>query len=80
LLNAMEPTTFGWRDGERIPLPSNGSSMRFQRPSRTTTGNPTHSTSNLTVDPATSDVLTPTQDGGKCSSIKEQPLSTKRVR
>jgi len=48
-LNATAPTTSGLRDGERTPLLNNGTSMRFQRPSRTTTGSLTHLISNLTV-------------------------------
>jgi len=48
-LNATALTTSGSRDGERIPLPNNGTSMRFQRRSRTTTGSLTHLIFNLTV-------------------------------
>jgi hypothetical protein len=50
------------------------------RPSRITTGNLTHLTSNQTVDQATSDVLLPTQDGGNSSDTRELSLSTKKER
>jgi hypothetical protein len=80
LLNATVPTTFGSRDGERTLLPSNGISMRSQRPSRITTGSLTHLISNPMVDQTTSDVLPPTQDGGNFSDTKVPQLSTKRAR
>jgi len=70
LLSATVPTMSGSRDGERTLLLSNGTSMRFQRHSRTTTGSPTHLTFRATVDQPTSDVPLPTQDGGKCSDTK----------
>jgi hypothetical protein len=50
------------------------------RPSRITTGNLTHLTSNPTVDQPTSDVLLPTQDGGNSSDTRELSLSTKEER
>jgi hypothetical protein len=74
LLSAMVPTMSGSRDGERMLMPNNGSSMRFQRPSRTTTGSLTHLTSNQTEDQAISDALQPTLDGGRCSDTKELQL------
>jgi hypothetical protein len=70
-LNAMVQTMSGSRDGEQTPLLNNGTSMRSQRLSRITTGRATHLTSNQMVDLQTSDALLPTQDGGKCSDIKE---------
>jgi hypothetical protein len=70
----MEPTTFGLRDGERMSKPNNGTSMRSQRPLRTTTGNLTLSTFNLTVDLAILDALQQIQDGGSCSNIKDKQL------
>jgi hypothetical protein len=69
----------GSRDGERTLLLNNGSSMRFQRPSRTTTGRATHLISKETVDLPTQDVLLPTQDGGNCSELKELSLETSRM-
>jgi hypothetical protein len=69
----------GSRDGERTPLPNNGTSMRSLRPSRTTTGRATLLTSNLMEVQATSDVLLPTQDGGNCSDLMEHSLETSRT-
>jgi hypothetical protein len=66
LLNATVPIMSGREDGERIPLPNNGTSMRSPRPSRTTTGSLTLSISNRTEDHPISDAQLPTQDGGKC--------------
>jgi hypothetical protein len=70
LLSATVPTTSGREDGELIPEPNNGTSMVFQRPSRTTTGNLTHLISNLMVDQPTSDVPLPTQDGGNSGDMR----------
>jgi hypothetical protein len=70
----MVPTMSGSRDGEKILMHSNGTSMRSQRPLRTTTGNLTLSTSNLTVDLAILDALQQIQDGGSCSNIKDKQL------
>jgi len=53
---------------------SNGTSMEFQRPSRTTTGNLIHLISSLMVDPQTLDAQPLTLDGGKCSGIKVHQL------
>jgi hypothetical protein len=61
-------------------MPSNGTSMRSQRPSRTTTGNLTHLTSNPMEDQATSDAPPLTQDGGNSSSTKEFQLSMRKER
>jgi hypothetical protein len=73
----MEPTTYGLRDGERMLLLNNGTSMRFQRLSKTTTGSHTHLTSKEMVDPLTSDAQLQTQDGGKCSDTRTLLLQTK---
>jgi hypothetical protein len=78
--SATVPTTSGSRDGEEMSEPSNGTSMRFPRPSRTTTGSHTHLISNQTVVQPISDVLQPTQDGGNCSDLMEDILSTKEAR
>ena len=74
LLSATELTTSGSRDGERMLEPNNGTSMKSQRPSRTTTGSHTHLTFKEMVDPLTSDAQLLTLDGGKCSDIKEPLL------
>jgi len=68
------------RDGEPTPDNNNGSSMRSQRPSRTTTGSLTHLTSNPMEDQPTSDVQVPTQDGGNFSDTKEPQLSMREER
>jgi hypothetical protein len=80
LLSATVLTTFGLRDGERTPMPSNGSSMKNPRLLKTTTGNLTHLTSNLMEVHPTLDALLPTQDGGNCSNIKMLSLSVKEER
>jgi hypothetical protein len=54
--------------------------MEFPRPSRITTGNLTLLTFKETEDHQTSDVLLPTQDGGKCSDLMDKTLSTKKER
>jgi hypothetical protein len=54
--------------------------MVFPRLSRTTTGSHTHSISNPMEAQPISDVLLPTQDGGKSSDTKEDILSTKKER
>jgi len=69
LLNAMAPTTSGSRDGERMLQPSNGTLMRSQRQSRTTTGSHIHLIFKETVTPLTSGAPPPTQDGGRYSSM-----------
>jgi hypothetical protein len=70
----------GSRDGERMLLPSNGTSMVSLRLSRTITGNHTHLTFNPTEDQTTSDVPLPTQDGGNSSDYKVPQLSTRKER
>jgi hypothetical protein len=80
LLNATVPTMSGSRDGERMLLLNNGTSMRSQRPSRTTTGRATHSISNPMVDQPMSDAQPPTQDGGKCSDTKVPQSSMREER
>jgi hypothetical protein len=80
LLSATVPTTSGSRDGERTSELSNGTSMKFQRPSRTTTGSLTHLTSKEMEDHPISDALLPTQDGGSYSDTKEATLSTREER
>jgi len=76
----MELTTSGSRDGERMLLPNNGTSMKFQRLLRTTTGSHTHLTSNPTEDHPTSDVPLPIQDGGNSSDTKDLQLLTREER
>jgi hypothetical protein len=76
----MEPTMSGLRDGERMLLPSNGSSMRYQKPLRTTTGNLIHLTSKEMEDPLISDAQLQIQDGGKCSDTKMHLLPTRRAK
>jgi len=80
LLSATVPTTSGSRDGERMWDNNNGTSTRSPRPSRTTTGSLTHSTSNPTVAPQTSDAPLPTQDGGRCSDWRELTSQTREER
>jgi hypothetical protein len=74
LLSATVLTTSGLRDGERMLLPSSGTSMVSPRLSRTITGNHTHLTFNQTEDHPTSDVPLPTQDGGNSSDTKVPQL------
>jgi len=69
-LSATVPTTSGSRDGEETSEPSNGTSMKSQRPSRTTTGDLTHLISQETEDQPMLDAPLPTQDGGKSSDTK----------
>jgi hypothetical protein len=80
LLSATVPTMSGSRDGEEILQPSSGSSMRFPRPSRITTGSHTLLISRATVTVAISDAPLPTQDGGRCSITKEPLLRMKKER
>jgi len=68
------------RDGEPTPDNNSGSSMRSQRPSRTTTGSLTHLISNPMEDQPISDVQLPTQDGGNFSDTKEPQLSMRKER
>jgi hypothetical protein len=67
-------------DGETTQKPCNGTSTVFLKPSRTTTGNHTHLTSNQTVAQATSDVQLLTQDGGNCSDMKVVSLPMRKER
>jgi hypothetical protein len=80
LLNATVPTMSGSRDGETTLKPNNGTSMESQRPSRTTTGDPTLLTSNQTEDQAISDAPLPTQDGGNSSDMRVASLSMRKER
>jgi len=61
-------------------LLSNGTSTKFPRPLRTTTGSHTLSISNPTVALTISDVLLLTQDGGNYSDTKELLLLTREER
>jgi len=79
-LNVLVQTMSHSRDGEPTPDNNNGSSMRSQRPSRTTTGSLTHLTSNPMEDQPISDVQLPTQDGGNFSDTKEPQLSMRKER
>jgi hypothetical protein len=53
LLRCLVEPTWYLRDGERILDSNNSSSMRFQKPSETTTGRTTASISRATVTPIT---------------------------
>jgi hypothetical protein len=79
LLNAMEPTMSGSRDGERMLLLNNGSSMRSQRQSRITTGSLIHLKSKATAALQMLDALVPTQDGGNYSELMDLSLETSRT-
>jgi hypothetical protein len=69
------------RDGERIKDNNNSGSITFQRPSETTTGRTTASTFKATVAATISEPSqVSTQDGGRCSELKESSLSTRRVK
>jgi len=70
LLSATVPTMSGLEDGERTLLPNNGTSMRSQRPSRTTNGSHTHLISKETEDLPTLDAQPLIQDGGNYSRKK----------
>jgi hypothetical protein len=71
LLNATVLTMFGWRDGEITSKPSNGTSTKFLRPLRTTTGSLIHLIFKEMEDLQTWDVLLQTQDGGNFSDLME---------
>jgi len=79
-LNVLVQTMSHSRDGEPTPDNNNGSSMRSQRPSRTTTGSLTHLISNQTEVQPTSDVLPLILDGGKCGDSKIAMLPVKRAK
>jgi hypothetical protein len=59
---------------------NNGTSMEFQRLSRTTTGSHTHLISNQMEDQLMSDAPLLTQDGGNSGELKVDTLSTIRVK
>jgi ribosome assembly protein YihI (activator of Der GTPase) len=80
LPSATVPTMSGSRDGERTSEHNNGTSMKSQRPSRITTGSPIPLIFNQMVVQATSDAPIPTQDGGRCSDMKELLSETRKVR
>jgi len=80
LLSATVLTMSGSRGGERMLLLSNGTLMKFQRQLRTTTGNLTHLIFKVMEDHQTSDVLLPTQDGGKCGELTELSLETLKIK
>jgi len=67
-------------DGERTLEPKSGTSMKFQRLSRITTGRAILSIFNLTEDQPTLDVPLPIQDGGNSLDPKEDSLSMRKVR
>jgi len=67
LLSVLEPTTLPSRDGERMSLDNNSTSMRFQRPSDPSNGRTMQWKFNLTVDHQIYDShLQSTLDGGNC--------------
>jgi hypothetical protein len=80
LLSVMVPTMSGLRDGERTLLLSNGTSMKFLRPSKTTTGSLTHWTFKATEAQQISDVPLPIQDGGNYLNTKMLSLLMREVR
>ena len=59
-------------------LPNSGTSMRFLRPSRTTTGSLTHLTSKEMEVRTMLDAQPLTQDGGNCSDMKIISLRTRK--
>jgi hypothetical protein len=63
-------TTSGSRDGERMSEHNNGTSMKFLRPSRTTTGSHTHLISKAMETQPILDAPLLILDGGNCSDIK----------
>jgi hypothetical protein len=58
---------------------NSGTSMRSQRPSRTTTGNLIPSTFSPTADRPISDALPLIQDGGNCSDLMVLSSETSRT-
>jgi len=70
----------GKEDGETTPRLNNGTSMVFQRPSRTTTGSLTHLTFKATEDQPTLDAQLPIQGGGKSGDTKVDMLSMREAR
>lgn len=82
LLSVLEQITLPSRDGERMSLDNNTTSMRFQRLSDHNNGKTMLWKSNPTVDLTTSDShLVSTLDGGNCSNSKKEPtLSIRKER
>jgi len=76
----MVLTTSGSRDGERMPRLNSGTSMRFQRPSRITTGSLTLLIFKETELLPTLDAQQLTQDGGSSSNIKMLLLSMRKAK
>jgi len=71
LLSVLEPTTLWSRDGERMLLNNNSSSMKFQRPSDQRHGPTMPWKSNQTEDLTILELhLVSLQDGGNCSKKK----------
>jgi len=71
LLSVLEPTTLWSRDGERMLLNNNSSSMKFQRPSDQRHGPIMPWKSNQTEDLTILELhLVSLQDGGNCSKKK----------
>jgi hypothetical protein len=59
---------------------SNGTSTKLQRPSKTITGNPTHSIFNLMEVQPTLDAPPLIQDGGKSGELRVVSSSTRKER
>ena len=79
--NLTELTTLLSTDTSLEENTNNGSSTVLTRPSDQTTGRTMQLKSNPTVDHPTSELLQlSTQDGGKCSAMKRDGSSTRRVR
>jgi hypothetical protein len=76
----VEPT-WSSRDGERTPDNNSSGSIMFPRQSETTTGRTIALTSKATEEATTLELyLASTQDGGRCSDLKETSSLTKRVK
>jgi hypothetical protein len=78
LLSATVLIMFGWRDGEKTLMHSNGTSMRSQRPLRTTTGNHILLISKEMVDLLILDAQPLTLGGGNYSNTKMLLLLMKK--
>jgi hypothetical protein len=63
-----------------MPRVNNGTSMKSQRPSRTTNGDLIHSISKATEDLPMSGALLPIQDGGRYSDMRAKCLKMKMPR
>jgi len=73
--------TWSSRDGERIRDNNNSSSIMFQKQLGTTTGRTIASTFKTMVEATTSGLFqASTQDGGRCSELKVNSLSTRKER